>query len=99
MFERRRINILANDIFLLGQEHLKLIKEGKHAKAAKISFKIDELSNKMQQLTEKELYKTVLKADKASEKLDREMKKFDNFFDNVSEEESEAMLNSIMRSR
>ena len=58
MIEERRIELLKNKLYLLGTEHVMLIKEGDYKKALQKSDEMDRISAKIQELTEKELEKT-----------------------------------------
>lgn len=99
MFEQRRIDLLTNKLYLLGEEELRLLKEGNNKEAEKISKEIDEISKKIQKLTEKELGKTEIKADKISAELDKKLKQYDEILPKTTDEEAEEFLNEIMRSK
>ena len=98
MLERRRINILANRIYELGTEQMKLVRDGKYKKAEMKTREIDELSMKVQAMTKRELEKTARKADKASAKLDAKLREL-GIYPESTDEEAKEYLQAIMRGR
>ena len=55
MFEYRKIRLLNDKLFLLGEKKSELVKEGKYKEAEKVDKEMNELTIKIQQLTQKHL--------------------------------------------
>ena len=95
MFEKRKIDLLTNKVYLLGEEYLNLIKEGKYDKAENVNKEIRELTKKIQELNEKQLDKTMNESDDLIERIDKKIEEFD-LFQSVSDKEAENKLDEIM---
>ena len=98
MFEKRKIDLLTNKYYLLGEEQLKLLKEGKYDKAEKVNKEMDEIAKKIQELTGKKLDKTAKKSSKLTAKIDKKIEK-SGLYPSVSDEDAERALEEIMKSR
>ena len=105
MFENRRIRILTNKLYMLGEEHLKLIKDGNYEKAQQKSDEMDILSAKIQELTGKELEKTGKKAALESAKIDKKLDEINQILSEhmasyeTTSEEVDSFLEAATRAR
>ena len=96
MFEYRKIRLLNDKLFLLGEKKSELVKEGKYKEAEKVDKEMNELTIKIQQLTEKHLEKSWKKIEKTNAKIDKKLNG-SNMFPDLGDEKAEEYLAGVMK--
>lgn len=98
MLESRRIHLLTDKFYMLGTEHLKLIRSGKYDKAEKVGRKMNEVSQKIYELSGKQYDKVERKTEDLIAQLDRKIEEFE-FFQMAKERENQEKINEILRGK
>ena len=64
MNEKQIIEFLTNKIYLLGEEHLKLIKDGDFKKARRINFEMEKVSEQIKKISFEEVKENISESHK-----------------------------------